>query len=154
MSVAIVPADFSDSRLLDLIRMHVAAARENSPPGFSFALDLSGLTHPAVSFFVIQAGDAIAGMGALKELTPHHGEIKSMRTAPAFLRQGLAAMMLDHLIALGRARGYNRISLETGHNAAYEAANKLYVKRGFERGPVFADYAPSDFNICYHLDLG
>jgi putative acetyltransferase len=154
MTFAIVPADFTDPRLLDLIRMHVVAARENSPPGFSFALDLSGLTHPAVSFFVIKAGDDIAAMGALKELTPTHGELKSMRTAPAFLRQGLAAMMLDHLIALGRSRGYTRISLETGANAAYEAANKLYVKRGFVRGPVFGDYQPSDFNICYHLDLG
>jgi putative acetyltransferase len=44
--------------------------------------------------------------------------------------------------------------LETGANAAYEAANKLYVRRGFVRGPVFGDYQPSDFNICYHLDLG
>jgi putative acetyltransferase len=154
MSFVIAPADLSDPRLLDLIRMHVAAARENSPPGLSFALDLSGLTHPSVSFFVIRADDEIAGMGALKELDPTHGEIKSMRTAPVFLRQGLAAMMLDHLTDLGRSRGYRRISLETGDGGAYEAANALYAKRGFVRGAAFADYQPSAFNIFYHLDLG
>jgi putative acetyltransferase len=154
MNFTIIPGDFTDPRLLDLIRMHVAAARENSPPGMSFALDLSGLDNPSVSFFVAQSGADIAAMGALMELSPKHGEIKSMRTAPAFVRRGLAVRMLDHLIDLGRARGYARISLETGDGGAYVAANKLYERRGFVRGEAFADYKPSPFNVFYHLDLG
>jgi putative acetyltransferase len=154
MTFTFAPGDFTDPKLLDLIRMHVDAARENSPPGLSFALDLSGLDNPSVSFFVIKAGEEIAAMGALMELSAHHGEIKSMRTAPAFLRRGLAAMMLDHLVELGRSRGYHRISLETGDGGAYVAANRLYEKRGFVRGDAFADYQPTPFNIFYHLDLG
>lgn len=148
-----VPGDFADPELLDLIRAHVAAARENSPPGLSFALDLSGLTDPSVSFFVAKSAGRIAGMGALKELTPRHGEIKSMRTAPDFLRQGLASAMLAHLVALGQARGYDKISLETGEGGAYAAANALYAKRGFVRGGAFGDYVATPFNIFYHLDL-
>ncbi|HDH3055208.1 TPA: hypothetical protein PIZ10_005199, partial [Escherichia coli] len=34
-------------------------------------------------------GEQLAGMGALKLLDDKHGELKSMRTAPNYLRRGV-----------------------------------------------------------------
>jgi putative acetyltransferase len=95
----------------------------------------------------------IAGIGALKDLGGGAGEVKSMRTHPDFLRRGVAAALLEYIIAEARARGMRRLSLETGRGPAFEPALKLYRKRGFVDGEAFADYVPSDFNQFLHLEL-
>jgi putative acetyltransferase len=76
-----------------------------------------------------------------------------MRTAPAHLRTGVAAAILDHLVGLARRRGYRRVSLETGSGPAFEPALELYRKRGFSNGKPFGDYTASAFNQFLHLDL-
>ena len=98
-------------------------------------------------------GEALAGVGALKELGDGSGEVKSMRTHPDHLRQGVGAALLEHIIVVAQARGYRRLSLETGVGASFEAALNLYYKRGFVAGEVFADYRPSAFNQMLHLSL-
>lgn len=136
-----------------LLRLHLAGMRANSPPGTSFALDDAGLRQPSVTVWTVWAGQAIAGMGALKTLAPDWGELKSMRTHPDFLRQGVGAMLLDHIIGVARARGMTRLSLETGTTPAFEPALSLYRRRGFVDGEPFADYPPSDFNRFMHVRL-
>jgi len=91
--------------------------------------------------------------GALKELGPRAGEIKSMRTADGHLRRGVAAAILEYLVAEARGRGYARLSLETGSGPAFEPALELYRKYGFTEGGAFADYEKSPFNQFLHLDL-
>jgi len=76
-----------------------------------------------------------------------------MRTHPDFLRRGVAAALLEHIIAEARARGMHLLSLETGRGAAFEPALNLYRKRGFVDGEPFADYVRSDFNQFLHLAL-
>ncbi len=97
-------------------------------------------------------GEALLGCGALRELGPDAGEIKSLRTDPAHLRKGVAAL-LDRLVAVARTRGYTRLSLETGSGLAFEAALSLYRTRGFREGEPFGDYAVSPFNRFLHLDI-
>ena len=92
-------------------------------------------------------------MGALRELDAATGEIKSMRTHPAHLGKGVANRLLDHLLGLARARGYRRVSLETGHGPAFEPALSLYRRNGFTEGPPFAGYRPNAFSRFFHLDL-
>lgn len=99
------------------------------------------------------AGGGDRGGGALKQLDPLHGEIKSMRAHPDYLGTGAGAALLDHIIATARSRGYRRLSLETGRGAACEAALTLYRRRGFVSGPAFADYVPNAFSQFLHLDL-
>lgn len=149
----IVPGDLADDRVLALLREHMAGMRANSPADAVYALDVSGLVAPEVSFFTAWEGEALVGCGALKALTPHHGEIKSMRTAAAHLRKGVAARVLEHLLDLARSRGYRTVSLETGSGPAFEAALTLYRKRGFVEGEAFGEYAPSAFNQFFHLEL-
>jgi len=123
----IKPADFDDDRVKALLTRHLEGMHANSPPGHVFAL---------------------------KELEPRAGEIKSMRTADAHLRRGVAATILDHIITQAHQRGYARLSLETGSGAAFEPALKLYRKYGFTDGGAFGDYVKSPFNQFLHLELG
>jgi putative acetyltransferase len=147
------PDDLSGEPTRALLALHLADLRGNSPPGTSYALDLSGLQAPDITVWTAWAGDDIAGCGALKEIAPGHGEIKSMRTAARHLRRGVAAALLEHIIATARSRGYTRLSLETGTSPDYDPAVALYRRRGFRNGPIFGDYRPSPHNQFLHLNL-
>ena len=149
----IKPGHFDDDRVKALLTRHLDSMHANSPPGHVFALDWSGLQKPEISFYALWEGEDLLGFGALKELDPRGGEIKSMRTADAHLRKGVAAAILDHIIAEARQRGYLRLSLETGSGPAFEPALKLYRKYGSIDGPHFGSYARSPFNQFLHLDL-
>ncbi|WP_285710572.1 GNAT family N-acetyltransferase [Erythrobacter oryzae] len=146
-------ADLEDPRVRDLIAFHQRAMVEGSPPGLSFALDLSGLQDEAVTVWAVHVGERVAAIGALKRLDAVSAEVKSMRTHPDFLRQGIAAALLETIIAHARAEGLATLSLETGTGPAFEPALALYRRRGFVNGPAFADYALTDFNQCLHLAL-
>lgn len=153
-ALTIVPDDLSSEAVRDLVALHLAGMHEHSPPGHVFALDDSGLRRPDVTLFTAWAPDGrLAGMGALRAHPDGTAEIKSMRTVPAFLRQGVAAAILERLIAEACARAMRRISLETGSGPAFEPALALYRRRGFKDGEAFADYVASDFNQFLHLDL-
>lgn len=147
------PGDFGDARVQALLTRHLAGMHANSPPGHVFALDWSGLQKPGISFYALWEGEDLLGVGALKELEPGVGEIKSMRTADAHLRKGVGAAILDHIIAEARRRGYRRLSLETGSGPAFEPAIRLYRKYGFIEGGAFDGYEKSPFNRFLHLDL-
>jgi putative acetyltransferase len=97
--------------------------------------------------------DKIAGIGALKDLGGQVGEVKSMRTHPEFLRRGVAAALLEHIIDAARLKGMKRLSLETGSGWYFEPALSLYRRRGFVDGDEFADYKRTAFNQFLHLNL-
>jgi putative acetyltransferase len=149
----IKPGDFDDHRVKALLIRHLEGMHANSPPGHVLALDWSGLQKPEISFYALWEGDDLLGFGALQELEPRAGEIKSMRTADAHLRKGVAAAILDHIIAEARRRRYARLSLETGSGPAFEPALTLYRKYGFVDGAPFGGYVGSPFNRFLHLDL-
>lgn len=146
-------ADLDDPQVTELIAYHQQSMLEGSPPGMSFALDLSGLDHPAVTVWAARLDGRVAAIGALKRLGRGRAEIKSMRTHPDFLRRGIAAAILEEIIAVARSEGLHVLSLETGSGRAFEPALALYRKRGFVNGEAFADYRLTDFNQCLHLEL-
>lgn len=145
--------DLCGAATRELLHLHLAGMHATSPPGSVFALDLDALRAAGVTVWTAWSRDAIAGIGALKDLGDRSGEIKSMRTHPDFLRQGVATALLEHVIGVARARGMTRLSLETGSGPAFEPALALYRRRGFADGPAFADYRRSAFNQFLHLDL-
>jgi len=145
--------DLSADPARDLVRLHLEGMHANSPPGHVFALDYSGLTTPEVTVWSAWQADRIAGIGALKDLGAQAGEVKSMRTHPDFLRRGVAAALLEHIISAARAKGMTRLSLETGSGAYFEPALILYRRRGFVDGAEFGDYVRSPFNQFLHLTL-
>lgn len=132
--------DLTGPEIAALLEEHIADMKSISPPESKHALDLEGLRQPDITFWTIWEGGKLAGCGALKELDAHHGEIKSMRTSRAFLRRGVAAKVLSHIVSEATTRDYQRLSLETGSMDYFKPAHKLYESFGFVRGEPFADY--------------
>ncbi|TAN51274.1 MAG: GNAT family N-acetyltransferase [Betaproteobacteria bacterium] len=133
--------DLSGPEVRALLEEHLRSMHSLSPPESVHALDLDGLRRPEITFWTVWSGNELLGCGALKELDPRHGEIKSMRTAQAHLRKGVARAMLEHIIREAKRRSYARLSLETGSMEAFEPAQRLYASYGFTHCPPFADYA-------------
>ncbi len=153
MTFEIRQDDLSGEAVQALLAVHLGGMHANSPPGHVFALDLSGLRAPEVTVWSVWDDGDLAGIGALKALGGGVGELKSMRTDPGHLRKGVAAALLDHIIAVARNRGLKRLSLETGRGPAFEPALALYRRRGFVDGEAFADYAAGTFSQFLHMDL-
>ena len=149
----ITEGGLDDPRVQALLALHLAASRANTPAGFAFALDLSGLRVPQIRFFSAWEGEALLGVGALKRLSPDHGEVKSMRTAEAALRRGVARAVLRHIVAQAGAAGMARLSLETGTGPYFQPALTLYLAEGFTPCGPFGDYAASAENRFLTLQL-
>ncbi len=137
-----------------LLAEHLEGMRAASPPESVHALDLDGLRHPDVTFWTFWHEDELLGCGALKQLDATHGEIKSMRTAEKYLRKGVGAAILGHIITVARGRGYERLSLETGSGGPFDAALRLYEKHGFSYCEPSAEYTNDPFSrfMTLHLD--
>lgn len=136
-----------------LLDEHLSSMASLSPPESVHALPLDALRAPDVTFWTAWAGEALLGCAALKELSARHGEVKSMRTALAHRRFGVARAMLDHVVAEARARGYERLSLETGSMAAFAPARRLYEGAGFAYCGPFGDYADDPNSVFMTLPL-
>jgi putative acetyltransferase len=130
-----------------LLEAHLAFARSVTPAENVYALDLDGLLEPAITFFSVRASDGeLLGVGALKQLDEEHVELKSMHTAAAARRRGVARALVDHLVAVAAARGARRVSLETGTAPAFEPARALYASAGFAPCGPFGDYVATPDN--------
>ena len=143
------------AEIVRLLREHLQNMAENSPPASIHALDIEQLRKPDITFWSAWDGNKLLGCGALKELDPWHGEIKSMRTVMAHRRKGIAAAMLLHILSEAQQRRYRRVSLETGSVPAFRPAHKLYERYGFvEVGPYhFMVGEQADEDIIMRLAL-
>ena len=96
--------------MVDLLHCHLTRARAETAPGSSHALDLAGLQSPNIRFWTVWDDDNLLGIGALKQLSMDHCEIKSMYTAQSARRKGVGRTMLRHIIATARERGMSRLN--------------------------------------------
>ncbi|MFY9314317.1 MAG: GNAT family N-acetyltransferase [Burkholderiales bacterium] len=141
--------DLTGPEIRALLEEHLRHMHELSPAESVHALDLTGLRKPEIAFWTVWSGSELLGCGALKELDPAHGEIKSMRTASAHRRKGVGRAMLERILAEARARRYARLSLETGAPDAFAPARRLYESFGFAYCGPFADYPVDDPNSVF-----
>jgi putative acetyltransferase len=137
-------------RLLD---RHLEFALAQTPPEHSFALDAAGLLDPAITLFSFRADDDLMGIGAIKRLSRHHAEIKSMHIAETARSRGIGTALLAHLLDVARTTGFRRVSLETGTAAAYAPARALYQRAGFILCGPFASYQATEHNLFMTLEL-
>ena len=152
-ALTIIEDDLSADDVRALIELHLSGMHAESPPDKVHALPLDQLRQPGVTFYAARANGALAAIGAIKHLDAAHGELKSMRAAPEWRGRGAGAAMLQHLLAVAKARGYSRLSLETGRTEAFAPAVALYRKYGFEECDAFAQYVTDDFSQCLSLAL-
>lgn len=132
--------DLTGPEIRALLEEHLRNMARLSPPESVHALDIDALRKPGITFWTAWSGNELLGCGALKQLNPVHGEVKSMRTSSAHRRKGVARALLSHIIEEARSRSYARLSLETGSVQAFEPARRLYLSSGFSCCPPFADY--------------
>ena len=149
----IKPDDLTHPAIHALLNEHLQNMYALSPPESVHALDLEKLRKPEMTFWSAWDGDMLLGCGALKELDDTHGEVKSMRTPAAIRRRGAGRAILEHIIAVARLRGYQRLSLETGTVDAFKPAQKLYESVGFATCGPFADYRADSNSLFMTLRL-
>ncbi len=132
--------DLTGKNIADLLREHLENMHEITPPESVHALDIEALRSSDITFWTAWDGEELLGCGALKELSSTSGEIKSMRTAKAYRRQGVASKILEHIIKEAQRRGYDCLNLETGAIPEFAPARALYTRYGFEYRDPFAEY--------------
>lgn len=138
--IDILVDDLTQPAVIGFLDDHLRHMIDVTPPGFVHALDIEALRKPEITFWSVWEGSILVGCGALKELDAEHAELKSMRTAPSHLKQGIASRLLEHILMEARQRGFRRISLETGSYEAFKPARKLYEKFGFAYCGPFEGY--------------
>jgi putative acetyltransferase len=145
--------DLSGAEIHELLREHLRNMALHSPPESVHALDLESLRKPEITFWTVWEDGQLLGCGALKELDPRHGEIKSMRTSSSHLRKGVAKRLLGHILEEAKRRSYRRLSLETGSGEAFAPARTLYAGFGFTDCGPFADYVEDPYSVFMTREL-
>ena len=145
--------DLHDSRILALLGIHLARCRAESPPESTHALDMSGLQGKGIGFWAAWAGEDLLAVGARAELAPDPGAVTSVHTAEAARRRGVARLMLDHIVAEARARGYRRLSLETGSMDYFAPARAMYRRHGFRDCAPFGRYVEDPNSVFMTMAL-
>jgi len=153
MSLRIEIDDLTRPQIHALLHEHLENMRAISPPESVHALDLDRLRTPDITFWTVWDGAELVGCGALKELDPLHGEVKSMRTPQAQRRRGAGRAVLMQIIAVARSRGYRRLSLETGSMEPFRAAHTLYASAGFTFCGPFGAYREDPNSVFMTLVL-
>ena len=144
--------DLSDPRIEAFMQEHLVDMYAVSPPESVHALDMDQLRQPHIAFWsawlpTADGDDVLVGTGALKRLDAGHAELKSMRTSTRHRGQGIARQLLNHLMQDARARGFARVSLETGTQPFFEPARQLYFQHDFVECGPFADYGPDPYSF-------
>jgi putative acetyltransferase len=153
VDLRIVEDDLAGDAIRGLVALHLSGMHASSPACKVHALPVEKLKQPGVTFYSAWLDSNLVGMGAIKGIDASHGELKSMRAAPDWLGKGVGDAILLHLLDVARARGYKRVSLETGQGPAFEPALGLYRKHGFINCAAFADYTNDDFSQCLTLAI-
>lgn len=145
--------DLTGKQIAALLQAHLDNMHEITPPGSVHALDLEALRAANITFWSAWEGSELLGCGALKEINTNSGEIKSMHTAVAHRRKGVASKILEHILEDAKQRGYKRLYLETGSFQAFAPARDLYTRYGFSFQGPFADYREDPNSVFMTVDL-
>lgn len=149
----IIEDDLTGPEIGTLLRLHLDEMHQWSPPESVHAMPIERLRQDDVTFYSAWDGERLAACGAIKHLGAGHGELKSMRAHPDYRGRGAGKAILLHLLGVAQARGYGRVSLETGRPEPFLPARRLYESHGFAECRPFADYTEDAFSICMTKSL-
>jgi putative acetyltransferase len=149
----IMDGGLDDPRVQALLAHHYTTARAQTGRGSAHALDLSGLKSPDIRFWSMWDGEQVIAIGALKQLSEFHGEVKSMHTEQSHRQKGAGSAMLQHIISAARTMGFSRLSLETGSWPYFDRARRFYQRHGFAECPPFDSYVPDANSVFMTMEL-
>jgi ribosomal protein S18 acetylase RimI-like enzyme len=79
-------------------------------------------------FLVGLLGGELVAIGALRPTSADSAEIKRMRIAPRYQRQGLGTRILEELERRAQSRAFSRLHLDT--TSQQKAAQQFYLRHG------------------------
>ncbi|MFC0278809.1 GNAT family N-acetyltransferase [Falsigemmobacter intermedius] len=132
---------------------HTEAMHAETPPESIHMLPADALAAPGIRFYVMRKNGEAVAMGALKEITADHAEIKSMHLLAEHRGEGLAQQMLQHLVMEAEGAGYRRLSLETGAENIFAPARALYERAGFQYCGPFEGYKEDPNSVFMTLQI-
>ena len=153
--VTVEPADSPDAiALIEELESHLAP---QYPPTSRHGFSVDRLLATGVVFAVVRVAGAPAGCGGIlfvpaSDGEPAFGELKRMYVRPAFRGRGLGHVLIEHLAELARARGLDRLRLETGIHQ--RAAIALYERAGFRPIGAFPPYRDDPLSRFYERATG
>ena len=129
-----------DADIAALLQVHFDLMRAASPAESCHVMEPTAVFDDAAVVLTARDNQRLLGIGALKSIEPHHGELKSMHTIAAARGKGVGGALLVALMDKARALGHTHLSLETGSADEFAAARALYANHGFVECPPFGDY--------------
>jgi putative acetyltransferase len=90
-------------------------------------------------FLVLTDNNQIIGTGAIRKIDDEICELKRLWLLFEYHGQGLGYRMIQELFAFARAKGYQRVRLETDRDDQSRAFN-LYKRLGFYEIPRYTDH--------------
>ena len=128
---------------LDAVRRLFHTYAESLPFSLAFQgfeAELAGLPAPYVppggGILLARRGGEAVGVVGLKPLVPGIAEVKRLYVVPQARGTGLGKELAERAIAEARAKGYERIRLDT-HRPSMTAAIALYRSLGFNEIPPY-----------------
>jgi putative acetyltransferase len=151
--LAVGPATVADPRvraLVDALTAELAGGGYTPEQTFGYSADR--LAAAGVHLVAAADGDRLLGIAGLELQEPGVAELKRFYVRPEARGGGVAAALLDALVAYGRERGVRTLRLETGDRQ--HAAMAFYRKHGFTDIPRFGPYVDSATSVCMSCELG
>ena len=145
--------DLRGPEIAQLLQEHLDHMYSVSPAASVHALDIEELRHPDITFWSAWEDGDLCGCGAIKKINAEYAELKSMRTAKKYQRQGVAFKILNTVIIEAKKRGYQKLYLETGSQTAFIPARTMYLNRGFELCEPFEGYIHDENSVFMSLNL-
>jgi putative acetyltransferase len=105
----------------------------------------------ADAFLIARVDDVAVGCGAVRFLDSSTAEVKRMYVSPVARGTGVGRRLLEDLEAFARARGAQRLVLETGPLQVEALA--LYESVGFVAIPCWGAYAHGQNSLCFEKPL-
>ncbi len=134
-------ADPLDPPVAALVAAHHAASSLHYAAEDCHALDGVAMAEAGVLLHALRDREAVLGIGGLKPFGTGSVELKSMFVSETARGRGVARTLLEHLLAVAKAAGYDAIFLEAGRSDDYAApARALYDRAGFVECPPFGPY--------------
>lgn len=115
------------------------------PADGHFGTDIAGLLDPDIVFLVARRDGVAVGCGAIKWAGDGTAEIKRMFVADGARGLGIGRRVLTLLEETARARGIDRLNLETG--PLNTEAVGLYRAMGFVESGPFPPYGPNPWSL-------
>jgi L-amino acid N-acyltransferase YncA len=152
--IALERADLASEPARSLIRSLDAelTAQYPEPGATHFDLEPSEVLPERGGFFILQAGNAHVGCGALRALDAETAELKRMFVVPEWRGLGFAKEILNGLEREAARIGAKRVRLETGERQI--AAMALYERSGYRRIAPFGKYVDSPLSVCMEKAIG